>query len=770
MKIYKRNFTLLRIIYTLLISALCADPAVAQLKIDYGKSYLNITKGATGGTVEPGDILEVRATFVVGGSGVNDYVDSCAYFDIVPANTTYIAGSLAILTNEGKVYKTFTDVSGDDAGGINGTNVRINLGFKNAPTATATRRGRITYNDKPSFFGATCILIATFRVQVTGAYGTQVNLGGGTISYYPFGTSITSITFPPDSVMIFKNLGICPNSASNSITSEFGGTFGSGKAKNRVASSKISNNYTYNVFGPNTPNDYYYCISNNTSTGAAGYTTLNTWPIPDPNIVGFAYSHRVFGVWDIIGDHTGALNPLLGNPAADTVNSTGGYMVVINSSYKPGIAFLDTINNLCPNTYYQYSAWFRNICSHCACDSNGKGPGNAGYIPTGPGDSSGVHPNLTFNVNGNDYYTTGDMPYTGQWIQKGFTYLTGPAQTSMIIYVRNNAPGGGGNDWALDDITVATCVPNISLTPNKPDTLCRGSDDTVRFKVTAFFNNYTQWKLEKSIDNGATWISPGIDTLGNLPTGTATPVFNPVSGLYEYLVSRYYRLNNVDTTIIYRLTIASTNGNLSNINCNFITSNPKFVRTANCNLILPTQISVRGDLQDGALARIQWTSQDETGSIQYVVERSDDAGAHYQALATFPGTASPGMGNSYIYNDVVPVSGQSYYRIKLVDQAYHNYSKIILLSNSEIPLNISGLINPFSQTISFNLTVPEDHDIQLGLYDAFGRKLMSRQQTAYKGINHIELNVPSGLKTGMYVLQVLYLDQMITKQLIKKIN
>ena len=122
MKTYKRNFTLLRIIYTLLISALCADPAVAQLKIDYGKSYVNVTKGATGGTIEPNDILEVRATFVVGGSGVNDYVDSCAYFDVIPANTTYIPGTLAILTNEGKIYKTFTDAAGDDAGGITGAN------------------------------------------------------------------------------------------------------------------------------------------------------------------------------------------------------------------------------------------------------------------------------------------------------------------------------------------------------------------------------------------------------------------------------------------------------------------------------------------------------------------------------------------------------------------------------------------------------------------------------------------------------------------------
>jgi hypothetical protein len=771
MKTYKPNFTLLRIIYFLLITAFCADPAVAQLKIDYGKSYVNLTKGAIGGTIEPGDILEVRATFVVGGSGVNDYVDSCAYLDAIPANTTYIPGSLAILTNEGKVYKTFTDATGDDDGGITGTNVRINLGYKNPTAATAFKRGRITYSDKPSFFGATCILIATFRVQVTAAYGNTVNLGGGLITYWPFGTpSITSITFPSDSVMIFKNLGICPNSANNAINSEFGGTFGSGKAKNRAPSSKISNNYIYNVFGPNTPNDYYYNISNNTSTGAAGYTTLNTWPIPDPNITGFTYSHRVFGVWDIIGDHTGALNPLLGNPATDTVNGTGGYMAVINSSYKPGITFLDTINNLCPNTYYQYSAWFRNICSHCSCDSNGKGPASVGYIPTGPGDSSGVHPNLTFNVNGFDYYTTGDMPYTGQWIQKGFTYLTGPTQTSMIIFVRNNAPGGGGNDWALDDIAVATCVPNISLTPNKPDTLCRGSDDTVRFKVTAFFNNYTEWKLEKSVDNGATWTSPGIDTLGNLPNGSATPVFNPVSGLYEYLVTRYYRLNYVDTTVIYRLTIASTPGNLLNASCSFITSSPKFVRTANCSIILPTRISIRGDLQDGALARIQWTSQDETGSVIYTVERSDDAGAHYQAVATVTGTASPGMGSSYVFNDAIPVYDQSYYRVRITDHEIHNYSTIVLLSVNVIPLNLSGLVNPFLHTISFNLTIPDDYSIRMVLYDAFGRRLMNWQLTVYKGMNHIELNEPLGLTPGMYVLQVLYRDQIITKQLIRKIQ
>ena len=623
----------------------------AQLKIDYGKSYVNLTKGLNGGTIEPGDTLEIRATFVVGGSTANDYVDSCAYFDVIPPGTIYVPSTLTIRTNEGKIYKSFTDAPGDDAGWIAGSNIQINMGYKNTPTATAFRRGRIKYNDKPSFFGNTCILIASYRVVVSAGYGSKISLGAGTISYYPFGGSLSSITFSPDTVMVFNNLGICNNTAaSNAIINEFGGTFGSGKAKNRGPSTKVSANYTYATFAANMPNDYYYGISNNTSTAGLGYTTQNTWAIPDNSVP----SHRVFGVWDIIGDHTGAINPLLGNPAADTVSGTGGYMAVINSSYKTGIAFLDTVYNLCPNTYYQYYAWFRNICSKCSCDSNGKGAGSAGYIPTAPGDSSGVYPNLTFNVNGFDYYTTGNILYTGQWIKKAFTYLTGPSQTSMVIYIRNNAPGGGGNDWAIDDIGVANCAPTIALTPNRPDTLCQGADDTVRFKVSSFFNNYTEWKLEKSVDGGLTWISPGNDTTGLADHGSAVPVYNPGSGLYEYLVTRYYQLNYTDLMVMYRLTIASTVANLSNANCDYISSSPKIIRTVNCNVVLPTAVTIQGWLKDGQ-ATLRWIATQETSSTMFTLERSDQDQADFKPVTVVSAHALSEDRSIYTFQDPQPV-------------------------------------------------------------------------------------------------------------------
>jgi hypothetical protein len=737
--------------------------AHSQPIVDYGKSYINVTKGTNGGTVEPGDTLEIRATFVVKLGGPNSFADSCAFFDAIPAGTVYIPGTLAILTNEGKVYKSFTDVPGDDPGWISGGNIQINMGYNAAPAATASRRGRIQNTDKPSFFGGTCIMIASYRIIVSAAYGSTVNLGNGSITYLPFGGSLKSINFNPDNIMVYKNYGMCKNTVgTNAIISEFGGTFGSGKNKNRNPSSKVPASYTYATFSVNMPNDYYYGVSNNTSTNGAGYTTNNSWAYPDLSVP----SHRVFDVWDIIGDHTGAVSPTAGNPATDTVNSTGGYMVVINSSYKTDTAFMDTVSNLCPNTYYEYSAWFRNICSKCGCDVNGKGASQGGgYIPTAPGDSSGVHPNMTFNVNGFDYYTTGNILYTGKWIKKGFTYLTGPAQTSMIIHVHNNAPGGGGNDWAIDDIGVASCSPDITLTPNKPDTLCQGADDTVRFKVSSFFNNYTEWKIEKSIDGGLTWTSPGIDTTGQASTGSSTPIFNPLSGQYEYIVTRYYRLNTADAMIIYRLTLASTIANLSNANCSYKATSPKIVRTLNCNLTLPTSIVLDGQLKNG-FALLSWRSADETGNIKYIIERSDGHSA-YETVGTVAGNALQSSGSSYNFTDPKPVSGQTYYRINITDNSYHQFSKIVVLSNSTINFDMKSLVNPFNEMITFDLTVPEKGVALFTLVDIYGRVIKQEKQPVNAGWNSIQIYQLGILSSGSYILQTRYTDKTITRQVLK---
>ncbi len=729
--------------------------ALSQPAVDYGKSYVNITKGPGGGTNEPGDILEIRAVFVVK-SGT---AYQCSYADIVPAGTTYIAGTLRILTNEGKIYRQWTDGSGDDGGTLAGSAITINIGTG----AGAAGGGTITNTDKPNF-GGTCIMIASFRVQINPSlvFGDFINVGGGSFNYSASAapSALTTVAFSPDTIAIYKNYGICSNTVGgNAILSESGGTFGSGNTKDRAASAKVPANYTYTAFGANAPNDYYYGVSNNTSPGGGNFTTVNSWGIPDP--------HRVFGTWDVIGDHTNAVNPLLGNPPTD-INNTGGYMLVINASYRTDTAFKDIVTNLCPNTYYQYAAWFRNIGPKGGSDSNNvsAASGNPAYIPTGPGDVSGVHPNLTFNANGYDYYTTGDIAYTGQWVQKGFTFKTGPTQNQMTIYIRNNAPGGGGNDWAIDDISVASCSPNLQLTPAKPDTICQGSYDTVAFKVSSYFDSYGYWQVEQSLDGGGTWTVAGTDQSGSGSTGSVTPVYNSVTGQYEYSIARHYLLDNINLLILYRVRVASSPANLTTNDCSFIATTSKIVHAVNCNITLPVTItSFSGKLQDG-LANLQWIGNDETADTRYVIERSDDQSG-FTAVGTVDGQGMAGAGAVYHFTDPQKVEGPVYYRIRAVSNGLVKYSAVVLLSNSQLDFGISSLVNPFTDKVSFDLVSPGNGTASFILVDAYGRVVKKQAQFVTKGLNNIVLSDLSRLAAGAYALQVQCGGKQISKLVVK---
>ncbi len=731
--------------------------------IDFGKSYVNLTKGLNGGTIETGDTLEIRAVFVVR-SGV---YDSCAFFDNIPAGTAYIPGTVRVLTNEGKIYKQFTDAQFDDEGWINGTAVRINLGFTqtDAP-ARSFRRGRIRNTHKPSFYGSSCIMVASYRVRVTAPLGTIIQTGGGNMTYRLGSAALTTFTFPQNRLVVYTNIGMCPNLVgANSIGTEFNGTFGSGRPRNRAASANVPPSYGYQIFNTGTPNDYTYGIANNTST-RVNYTTSNGWAKPDNS----SPTHRVFSVWDIIGDHTGAADPILGNPAADTVaNANGGYMLVVNASYRIDSAFMQTISGLCPNTYYEISCWVRNICSKCGCDSNGKGATNASptpapYIPTRPGpsgtaDSSGVAPNITFEVDGIDYYTTGNVLYSGQWVKKGFTFRTGPTQTSFVLKFFNNAPGGGGNDWALDDISVATCYPNLTVNPTPFYTACANNIVDFGATVNSFFNNYNFYKWQRSTNGGATWLDAGV-------SGVGSPVL--VAGQYQYTVSYPpFIATAADSGHRYRLVVATTLPNLADPNCSS-TSGTDFttLNIINC-VTLPARLTHFSGSIRQQLTALRWQTDNETEPLEFLVERSSD-GAHFSRLATIRGRFDEGPSNEYRFTDPQPVSGPTFYRITMTRPGgAQSRSEAILVEPAPGGFDIRAGENPMKDQLRLTADIPHRGRLQLQLIDQTGRTVWTTERTLSNG-TRLALEAPvHGLPAGGYLLQARYEQEVKLIRLVK---
>jgi hypothetical protein len=556
--------------------------------VKFGNSYLNLSKKSIGGTVQPGDTLEIRVNIWFPNAYNSNNIYYARYIDNVPTKTAFADDSLRLITNEGLLYKRWSLSSGNDPGTYLATppageyNVKINLG-KNATSPgnnsnNATGAGTVVTGgatkDKPRA-GGNVLITTSFRVKVTGAVGDTIILGAGQIRYKKSNNALatdTVVSAIQYKILISNNDPICPNAIGRNFVAEAGGSFDSGTVQNRsYAPTFPIPAYTFlNLTPTQAIGDGTYCIVNNLSPWASVFqnaekrnTCVTSNAGSPPNVL--ACANRMFsGHWDIMGDHTGTLNSTGNLPV--TPGTRGGYMLVVNADYATSEAYRQAITGLCPNTTYEFSLWVKNVCTNCGADSSN----TQTFKP-------GVYPNLSFAIDDLDRYSSGQIDTVG-WMKKGFLFKTSSTQTSITISIRNNASGGGGNDWAIDDISLVTCNPNLNLVPSGDAQVCYSQQVDISSTVTSFFNNYTYFRFERSTDNGATWTIPG--------TGTGNPL--PVTGGYEYtaqlvpsfLADSAHHMNQ------YRFIVASSAANLSDPNCSFMASTRIVVMVNNCSVTL----------------------------------------------------------------------------------------------------------------------------------------------------------------------------------------
>ena len=180
--------------------------------------------------------------------------------------------------------------------------------------------------------------------------------------------------------------------------------------------------------------------------------------------------------------------------AVSADHTGGGAFMMVNASNTPGDFYLQTVSNLCPNTTYEFSAWVLNVVNNPAL----------------------IKPNLTFKVESTagavlNQYSTGDIGVFPQptWEPFGFYFTTGAGTTTVVLRITNNAPGGGGNDLALDDIQFRPCGPTLrSAAPLGLDTVrtCEYNQVPILYQgnlSSGFTSPAYQWQV--SMDTARTW-------------------------------------------------------------------------------------------------------------------------------------------------------------------------------------------------------------------------------------------------------------------------
>jgi len=747
----------------------------AQLAVQAGKSYINISK-PSGGIIENGNELEIRAVIAVSGSSVY----FARYNDTIPAGTTYKVNSIRFSTNEGMNYGTplrttglLTDAGADDEATYNAGVLRVNLGSLtrsggqtvayNAVAAPGTidvlppaSGCRIYNNGRPSFYGGTCIIMIIYRVYVNTASNTTFNISGGAFRYKTANT-FSEATLPSIvrslntmSVMVTAPLPVCNSTGANSISGN-GGNFGSGNTQNlnpAPAPGTVVPGYMWRAFAApsNGPNDSMFTVANNTSpTGSTN------------NSLAYPNAARLFNVWDIIGDHTNASNQTLGN-SATTPGQAGGFMAVVNAAYGINNAVQQNVGGLCSDTYYEFSAWFRNICRRCSCDTSGKGSGSSGFknymAPVIPNtnDSAGVLPNLTFQVDGIDYYTTGNLDYNGQWVKKGFLFKTGALQNSVNIVIRNNAPGGGGNDWVMDDVAFSTCLPGLGMRPSNNPTYCENGQVNMTVVVNSFYSNYIYYQWERSTDGGTSWSNaPLAPTPQTLSYTYTAPDYKDTVAYPSFLA------NASSNGHKYRIRIATSLTNLNNTSCavynntDIITIN---VNTA-CDVLPVELLNFKARVQNSS-AVLNWQTSKDDKHEYFEIERSSD-GITY----TYAGRVERNNFNSnsvinYIWNDPVPLLNKTYYRLKMIAAAgtIIHYSKTAVLGLLSSEFAFRSVTNPFSDLIHAEIISGNTGMSIVQVFDLTGKLIHEGKQYLIKGTNNIEVENPRLQQNCNYLLKI----------------
>ena len=204
--------------------------------------------------------------------------------------------------------------------------------------------------------------------------------------------------------------------------------------------------------------------------------------------------------WKTIGDHTnGGTTP------------TGGRMLIVNSSHSPGEFYRRTLSNVVEGAPINASLWVMNINV-----TNGVIKPNVTVKFEQPAGNV-IHSFDTGDISNNSQGDVNDWKFF-----KNTTHFFPPTSQPIDVVFVNNAPGGTGNDLAIDDIIV---YQSLCDTDNDgiPDYLDTDSDNDGCPDATEGANHYTTTATLTGGSNGGSSGNLGTTVNTNgipIPPGT----------------------------------------------------------------------------------------------------------------------------------------------------------------------------------------------------------------------------------------------------------
>lgn len=149
---------------------------------------------------------------------------------------------------------------------------------------------------------------------------------------------------------------------------------------------------------------------------------------------------------------------------------------------------------------------------------------------------------------------------------------------------------------------------------------------------------------------------------------------------------------------------------------------------------------------------LRWTTSNEVQTAYFIIERGED-GLHFDAIGKTAAAGNYSGNRDYLFEDLKPLSGHNYYRLKMVDQdGSLTYSNIILLRSYGAGNKLMVFPNPTTQSVNIRMErAIRGQEAMVQLTDLKGSVL--QQRTALNG-RTLTLNM-EGYSPGVYLIRMI---------------
>jgi trimeric autotransporter adhesin len=170
------------------------------------------------------------------------------------------------------------------------------------------------------------------------------------------------------------------------------------------------------------------------------------------------------------------------------------------------------------------------------------------------------------------------------------------------------------------------------------------------------------------------------------------------------------------------------------------------------SLALPITLADLNARVTGATNTVLWTTVTEVNSSKFIVERSI-GGIGFAAIGELPSQALGGNSNvelDYSFEDIRPVPGKQYYRLKMVDNdGSSQYSPIVTVEREADKFAVTEIRpNPTSGMVDFTVVGASD-ELSITVRNLQGQALIRKNLTSAQS-GSIDL---SNFANGVYVLE-----------------